>query len=66
MGKMNETEKRVIALAYFHRYGWIAAMMAGVAIWTERMPFILCVVYQFFYMVVCRIQTQMEAHLLLI
>lgn len=43
MGKMNETEKRVIALAYFHRYGWVAAMMAAVAIWTERMPFILCV-----------------------
>ena len=32
MSKMSLTEKKVIALAYFHRYGWIATMMVCMAI----------------------------------
>ena len=32
MSKMDLTEKKVIALAYFHRYGWIATMMVCMAI----------------------------------
>lgn len=42
MSRMNETARKVIALAYFHRYGWIATMMVCIAIWTEYMMYILC------------------------
>ena len=42
MSKMSLTEKKVIALAYFHRYGWIATMMACMAIWPEQLLCILC------------------------
>ncbi|MBR6802130.1 MAG: hypothetical protein IKM61_10360 [Eubacteriaceae bacterium] len=41
MRKMSATEKKVIALAYFHRYGWIATIMICIAIWTEYMMHIL-------------------------
>lgn len=40
MSKGTAKEKRIIALAYFHRYGWIAAMMVCIAIWSEQM---LCI-----------------------
>ena len=43
MGKGTEKEKRIIALAYFHRYGWIAAMMACIAIWPKQMLLIFSV-----------------------
>ena len=42
MSKINSTAKEIIALAYFHRYGWIAAMMICIAIWPEQMLCILC------------------------
>ena len=42
MSKGTEKEKRIIALAYFHRYGWIAAMLVCMAIWKNRMVLILC------------------------
>ncbi len=42
MRKMHTSAKWVIALAYFHRYGWIAAMIACIAIWTEKIVSILC------------------------
>ncbi len=37
MSKSTVKEKRIIALAYFHRYGWIAAMMLCIAICPEQM-----------------------------
>ena len=43
---MNKSEKRtwrIIALAYFHRYGWIAVMLVCLAIWPEKMMHILAV-----------------------
>ena len=43
MSKDTAKGKRIIALAYFHRYGWIAAMMICVAVWLEQMIFILSV-----------------------
>ena len=43
MSKGTEREKRIIAMAYFHRYGWIAAMMACIAIWPKQMFLILSV-----------------------
>ena len=42
MSKMDLTEKKVIALAYFHRYGWIATMMVCMAIWPEQLLCIIC------------------------
>lgn len=36
MSKSTVKEKRTLALAYFHRYGWIAAMMLCIAIWPEQ------------------------------
>ncbi|MBE6800395.1 MAG: hypothetical protein E7529_04240 [Ruminococcaceae bacterium] len=41
MSKGTIRKNRIIALAYFHRYGWIVAMMLCVAIWPEHMMFIL-------------------------
>lgn len=41
MNKTGRTENMVVALAYFHRYGWIAAMMVCVAVWLEEMIYIL-------------------------
>lgn len=43
MSRMNKTTKKIIALAYFHRYGWIAAMIIFVALWPEHMPLVFCV-----------------------
>ena len=43
MSKGTEKEKRIIAMAYFHRYGWIAAMMACIAIWPKQMLLIFSV-----------------------
>ena len=43
MSRMNKTTKKIIALAYFHRYGWIAVMMICFAIWSEQMMCILSV-----------------------
>ena len=43
MSKGTAKEKRIIALAYFHRYGWIAAMMACIAIWPKQMLLIFSV-----------------------
>ena len=42
MSRMNTTEKKVIALAYFHRYGWFAIMLACIVIWSEQTPYIFC------------------------
>ena len=41
MSRGTAKEKRIIALAFFHRYGWIAAMMICVAVWREQMICIL-------------------------
>ena len=41
MSKGTAKEKRIIALAYFHRYGWIAIMLACIAIWNEQIFYIL-------------------------
>ncbi len=35
----------VIALAYFHRYSWLAVMLGCIAIWTNQLPFILGITY---------------------
>ena len=35
MSKGTAKEKGIIALAYFHRYGWIVAMMICAAVWFE-------------------------------
>ena len=43
MSKRDATERRIITLAYFHRYGWIAVMMICIAIWPEQMFYILSV-----------------------
>ncbi len=43
MNNMKISEGWIIALAYFHRYGWIATMMVCIAIWPEQMIYILCV-----------------------
>ena len=37
MSKSTTKDKRIMALAYFHRYGWIAAMMLCIAIWPRQM-----------------------------
>lgn len=41
MSKRNTTEKRIITLAYFHRYGWFVAMAVLITIWFEQMFCIL-------------------------
>ena len=43
MSERAATERRIIALAYFHRYGWIAVMMICIAIWPKQMFYILSV-----------------------
>lgn len=43
MSEETAKRKRIITLAYFHRYGWIAAMMICVAVWFEQMICILSV-----------------------
>lgn len=43
MSKVTEKEKRIIALAYFHRYGWTAVMVACIAIWPKQMLLIFSV-----------------------
>ena len=43
MSKGTANGKRIIALAYFHRYGWIAVMTICVVIWSEQMMYILSV-----------------------
>ena len=43
MSKGTERGKRIIAMAYFHRYGWIAAMMVCIAIWPKQMFLIFSV-----------------------
>ena len=40
MSKGTAKEKRIIAFAYFHRYGWIVAMMICAAVWFEQ---IICI-----------------------
>ena len=37
MSKGTTRKNIIIALAYFHRYGWIATMLVCVAIWHEHM-----------------------------
>lgn len=41
MSKKTAREKRIIALALFHRYGWVAFMTICVAIWPEQVVYIL-------------------------
>lgn len=43
MSKGSAKEKRIMVLAYFHRYGWIVTMMVCAAIWLEQMIYILSV-----------------------
>ena len=43
MSKGTAKEKRIIALAYVHRYGWIAVMMICIAIWPKQMVCIFSV-----------------------
>ena len=48
MSRMDTTKSRIIALAYFHRYGWIVAMLITIAIWPEYMLRILsagCIIF---------------------
>ena len=40
MKKYNAIMARINAVAYFHRYGWIAVMMGCIAIWPEYMCWI--------------------------
>ena len=41
MNRHEAKAKRIMALAYAHRYGWIAAMVLGITIWTEQLAWIL-------------------------
>lgn len=41
MSGMDSSARKVIALAYFHRYGWIALMMGCIYIWPRHMMYIL-------------------------
>ncbi len=41
MNKSNKTANRIIALAFFHRYGWIAVMLICIAVLPEKMLCIL-------------------------
>jgi len=41
MNRHDVTARKIMALAYFHRYGWIAAMMLGITLWPEQMGFII-------------------------
>lgn len=43
MSRMDTTRNQIIALAYFHRYGWIVTMLIIIAIWPEHMLRILAV-----------------------
>ena len=43
MSKMKMREGTIIALAYFHRYGWIATMMVCIAIWPMQLAYILSI-----------------------
>lgn len=43
MSKGTTKEKGIIALAYFHRYGWIAVMLGCIIIWPTLTPHILCI-----------------------
>ncbi len=46
MSKSDTTAKKIIILAYFHRYGWIAAMLGCIgciAIWPEQMLYSLSI-----------------------
>ena len=43
MGRMHTNTISVIILAYFHRYGWIAAMMGCIGIWPAWMPYIFSI-----------------------
>ena len=45
---MSKGTKRIIALAYFHRYGWIAAMMACIATWPKQMYLIISIAFLLF------------------
>lgn len=42
MNRMDISAAKIIALAYFHRYGWIAAMMVCMGFWSAQMTYILC------------------------
>ena len=41
MSRMGTTRNNIIALAYFHRYGWMFTMLIIIAIWPEHMLHIL-------------------------
>lgn len=41
MSTYSKTQRRVIALAYFHRYGWLVAMMGCIALWPLYMLYIM-------------------------
>lgn len=43
MRKSDKNKHGIIALAFFHRYGWITVMLIGIAIWPENMIHILAV-----------------------
>lgn len=43
MSKSDTTAKRIIVLAYFHRYGWIAVMLGCIAVWPDQMLYSLSV-----------------------
>ena len=48
MKKITISEAKIMALAYLHRYGWVAAMLVCIAIWLEQMMYILsagCIVF---------------------
>jgi hypothetical protein len=41
MNRHDAKAKKIMALAYMHRYGWIAAMVLCTTIWTEKVAFIV-------------------------
>lgn len=43
MSRTDTTGNGIIALAYFHRYGWIAAIICCVAIFPERLAWIISI-----------------------
>ena len=50
MSKGTAKENVIIALAYFHRYGWIVAMMICIVVWLQQSICIIsagCIAFSF-------------------
>lgn len=43
MSTHSKMQRRIIILAYFHRYGWLIVMMGGIALWPVYMLYIISI-----------------------